>query len=528
MESQKSMNLISRLKHNTNPRTHFSFYIVLPLLMCLLTSPTIWSQQLTKDQISGLARKKLPAAVFGLKEFLGLANDGHFPKQAKNNAHWCDSVFRNLDFRTEVLHTEGIPLLFAERRYHKKAKTILFYLQIDGQPVDSSQWDQINPYNAVLKEKKGVSWLPIDFKRLQNEYNPEWRIFARSASDSKGPAMAFITALEILKEHKTKPRFNVKVIMDFQEEMGSPFLAKTVAINKELLEADMLFIMDGTRHVSNLPTLTYGARGIATAQLRIFGAKQDLHSGQYGNFAPNPVFNAAKLLGSLKDENGKVMIPGFYDGIEISDSKKSLINTVPENIDSIKQRLGIANIDAIGNTYQEALQFPSLNIRGLRAGWVEKEVRTIIPSEVIAEIDMRLVPESDGKRLMELLKTYIQDQGYHLVDAIPTEQERSTFPKLASFAYRLGSLPFQTPMESDIGQFLNRAIKKVFDDQVVNMQTTGGSQPIAPFINTLGIPAVSIRIPNPDNNIHGPNENLRIGNYLEGIITCLAVLDEKP
>ena len=520
------MNDISRLKHNTSSRTHFSILIV--LLMCLLISPTIWAQQLTKDQITRLARKKLPTAIFGLKEFLALANDGHFPEQAKNNAYWCDSIFKNLDFRTEVLPTEGIPLLFAERRFHKKAKTILFYLQIDGQPVDSTHWDQANPYNAVLKEKRSENWLPIDFERLQKEYNPDWRIFARSASDSKGPAMAFITALEILKEHKIKPGFNVKVIMDFQEEMGSPFLAKTVVDNKELLKGDMLFIMDGTRHVSNLPTLTFGARGIATAQLRIFGAKQDLHSGQYGNFAPNPIFNAAKLLGSLKDENGKVIIPGFYDGIEISDSKKSLINTVPENIDSIKHRLGIVNIDGIGNTYQEALQYPSLNIRGLRAGWVEKEVRTIIPSEVIAEIDIRLVPESDGKRLMDLLKTYIQDQGYHMVNKTPTEEERSTFPKLASFDYKLGSLPFQTPMDSDIGQLLNRAMKKVFDDQVVNMQTTGGSQPIAPFINTLGIPAVSIRIPNPDNNIHGPNENLRIGNFLEGIVTCLAVLDEKP
>ncbi|MGB5436677.1 MAG: M20/M25/M40 family metallo-hydrolase [Maribacter sp.] len=511
---------------NTNSRTPVS--ILMLMLLCLMAGPSLWAQKLTKDQITTLAHNKLPTATLGLKAFLQLPNDGHFPEQAKNNALWCDSIFKTLGFQTKVLETEGIPLLFAERKFHKKAKTILFYLQIDGQPVDSAQWDQANPYSAVLKEKVNGTWQPIGFERLQNEYNPDWRIFGRSVSDSKGPAMAFISALEILKEHKIKPQFNVKVIMDFQEEMGSPFLAKAVTNNKALLEADMLFIMDGTRHVSNLPTLTFGARGIATAQLRIFGAKQDLHSGQYGNFAPNPVFKTAQLLGSLKDENGKVLIPGFYDGIVLSEAKKSLINSVPENRDSLIQRLGISTTDAIGNTYQEALQYPTLNIRGMKAGWVEKEVRTIIPSEVIVEIDMRLVPESDGKRLMELLKAYIQDQGYHLVGAAPTEEERSTYPKLASFDYTLGSLPFQTPMDSDIGQLLNKAIKKVFGDQVVNMQTTGGSQPIAPFINTLDIPAVSLRIPNPDNNIHAPNENLRIGNFLEGIITCLAVMDERP
>ena len=188
--------------------------------------------------------------------------------------------------------------------------------------------------------------------------------------------------------------------------------------------------------------------------------------------------------------------------------------------------MGISNPDQVAETYQEALQFPSLNIRGLQAGWTGKEVRTLIPDEVLIEIDMRLVPETPAERQLDLLRKHITLQGYHLVDSIPNNQERALHKKIASFNYRIGSKPFRTDMNSPIGAFLNSALHKVFGDSIVNMRTTGGSQPMAPFIKALNLPAVSIRIPNPDNNIHGPNENLRLGNFREGILTCLALLTE--
>ena len=497
------------------------------LVILLLFGYTSYSQSLLKSEIKKLAKEKLPEAIVNLNSFLELPNDGHFDTQIETNLAYCNSIFKNLAFTTKTITTNGVPVLLAEKKFHKKAKTVLFYLQIDGQPVDTSAWHQKNPFKPVLKEKVGLNeWNIIEFPKKNEKINPDWRIFARSSSDSKGPAMSFISALQILHANQIKPAFNVKVIMDFQEEMGSPKLPQAVSDNKELLKADMVLIMDGTRHVSNLPTLTFGARGIATAKLVVFGPRYALHSGQYGNFAPNPVFETTKLLGGLKDEKGRVTLPGFYDDIVLSDKEKQALNNVPEHLDSIKKRIGVAKADAVGNTYQEALQYPSLNIRGLRAGWVAEKVRTIIPSEVIVEIDLRLVPESDGTHLMELLKSYVQNNGYHLVDSIPTEKERQTYSKLASFTYKLGSKPFRTDMDSSIGRFLNKALNRIYGNDIVNMRTTGGSQPMAVFIKTLGIPAVSIRIPNPDNNIHSPNENFRLGNFLEGIETCLVILDE--
>lgn len=504
-------------------------YRLLKLLLALVVvqSSVLSAQALKRQEIIALAEDKLPEAIGNLQQFLRLRNNGNYPMEVEQNRAWCDRVFTALHFQTTTLQTKGAPLLYAEKIIGPKQKSVLFYLQIDGQPVDSTAWSQPDPFEPVLKEEQNGQWTKIPFPQLGEELNLDWRIFARSASDSKGPAMSLISALQIMQNNGLDAEYNIKVIMDFQEELGSPHLPQAVMDHRALLDADMLFIMDGTRHLSNLPTLTYGARGIATATLTVFGPKYGLHSGQYGNFAPNPVFKSAELIAGLKDSLGRVTLPGFYDGVQLSQLDKDLLAKIPENKDSILSNLGIAAPDQVGDTYQEALQYPSLNIRGIKSAWVGKEVRTIIPDEVIIEIDMRLVPETDGARQMELLKAYIQKNGFHLIEGVlPTDKERATHAKLARFTYRLGSKPFRTEMESPIGHFLNKAMKRVFGEAIVNMRTTGGSQPMAPFIKTLDVPAVSIRIPNPDNSIHGPDENLRLGNFQEGIISCLAILTQ--
>lgn len=501
--------------------------IVLYAFLVLFIPGVALAQLKTTDQIKSASLKELPEAITTLREFLALPNDGHYPEQINNNLIWVKKAFEVRGFETRVIETPGAPHLFAEQQFVKKGKTVLFYLQIDGQPVDPSAWEQENPFVAELKEKTNDGWTKINWADAADRFNPDWRIFARSASDSKGPALCFLSALSILEKNKVKPNFNIKVIMDFQEEMSSPQLEWVVNNNKDLLQADMVLIMDGTRHVSNLPTLTFGARGIATITLKVYGPRNALHSGQYGNYAPNPVFSMSKLLAGMKDEKGKVTIPGFYDGIELTDSDREALRQIPENVHEINKTLGIARPEAVGQTYQEAMQYPTLNVRGLRAAWVGKEVRTIIPEEVIAEMDMRLVLETPGEKLVALVKDYVEQQGFHLVDGEPTEDERMQFPKLASMTYGLGSEPFRTNLNTELGDWLSRSHQRLFGNRFVKMRTTGGSQPIAPFIQKLGIPAVSVRIPNPDNNIHSPNENIRIGNFLEGIETMVAVLTEK-
>ena len=153
----------------------------------------------------------------------------------------------------------------------------------------------------------------------------------------------------------------------------------------------MLIIYDGPRHITNKPTLTFGARGIATITLTTYGPVVPQHSGHFGNYAPNPALRLSKLLASMKDDEGRVTILGFYDGISIDSNTEQILKAVPDDDAQIKKRLQIVESDKVGSYYQESIQYPSLNIRGMQSGWVDEKVRTIIPGWARAEIDVRLV-----------------------------------------------------------------------------------------------------------------------------------------
>jgi acetylornithine deacetylase/succinyl-diaminopimelate desuccinylase-like protein len=339
--------------------------------------------------------------------------------------------------------------------------------------------------------------------------------------------MMFLKAMDILNDLKINPNFNIKVIMDFEEELGSPRLPKAVLDYKEALAANMLVIFDGPRHLSNQPTLSYGARGIVTISLEVFGPRVPLHSGNYGNFAPNPAMKLSKLLSSMWDDDGRVAISGWYDGITIYDDVKTILKQVPDDEEQIKKDFGIASTDNIGSNFQEAIQFPALGILGLEAAWVGKETRTIIPATAIAELNIRLVKETEGDRMVKLLKEHIINQGYYLVDAQLSETERMSHDKIVRFNSEISYGAFRTDFNTEIGEWLRKGMRRAFGTEPIQIRTAGGSIPISPFVITLNIPAVAVPTVNPDNNQHSPNENIRLGNYIDGIKTITAILMEK-
>ena len=464
------------------------------------------------------------------REFLALPNDAHSEEQLVPVIAWLRDQFGQRGFTTTEIETGRIPLLLAERRVAEAGRTVLIYLQADGQPVDPSRWDQASPYQAVLKEPTGDRWRALDWRRLDGPRDPNWRIFARSASDSKGPIVQLLAALDAMAAAGLEPDFDLKVIVDSEEELGSPNLAAAVERHREALAADRLVILDGPPHVSGRPTLVFGARGIATITLTTYGPRAPQHSGHYGNYAPNPALGMARILASMKDAEGRVTIPGFYDGVEIDAATRSELERVPDDPEEIDARLGIASPDAVAGSLQEAIQYPSLNVRGLSSGWVGEQVRTIIPATATAEIDVRLVLESDPERLIGLIRGQIESLGYRVLDREPTEEERRSHPLLATFTSEVSYGAFRTPLDSEIGHWLSRALTRLNGEEPIRIRTHGGSVPISPFVKTLGVPAVSVPTVNPDNNQHSPDENLRLGDFERGIATVLAVLSEplKP
>jgi len=230
-----------------------------------------------------------------------------------------------------------------------------------------------------------------------------------------------------------------------------------------------------------------------------------------------------RLLAGMKDEDGRVTIPGYYDGIDLEDVQDVLGN-VPDDPSVINRTIGIAEPDKVGRYYQEALQYPSLNVRGMQSAWVGDQVRTIVPDMATASIDIRLIPESDPDRLKGLVREYIRQQGYYVIDRDPTGEERLTYPRIAKFETGGATLPFRTDIQSGIGIWLTDAVGRGMDREPVLIRIMGGTVPIAPFINSLDVPAVIVPLVNPDNNQHAPDENLRIWNFTNGIQVFLSIM----
>jgi acetylornithine deacetylase/succinyl-diaminopimelate desuccinylase-like protein len=463
------------------------------------------------------------------QEFLSIPSDAHFPADLEKNKSWVENQFSKRGFSLQTLATPTFPLLLAERKSKNiNAKTVLIYLQIDGQPVIPAEWQQKNPWIPALKmQLPDGQWKEISYDTLTKTFDRDWRIFARAAADAKGPDVMFLAALDAVQELGIDPNFNMKVIMDFEEELGSPQMNMAVEKYKKEFAADMFIIFDGPPHISNEPTLNFGARGIVVFTLTTYGAKLNMHSGNYGNYVPNPALKMAKLLASMKSDDGKVTIPHFYDGIKISATMKKNLDNVPDNISEINKKIGIKEAEKVASTFQEAMQYPTLNIRGLKSGEVLEKANTIIPNKAIAELDVRLPIETQPEKVVELLKVHIQSQGFMVLDHEPSDAERQAFANICTFKYDINYRAFRTTLDAPVGQWLERAIIKAHGKKPIKIPTVGGSIPISPFVVKLGIDAVAVPTVNPDNSQHSPNENLRIGNFIDGIQTMIAILSEK-
>lgn len=506
--------------------------IIIGITLLLLPFTATAENQLNPNTIRAEVDRIKLTALDTYKEYLAIPNDGHNHDDIAVLADWIENAFETRGFQVSRLASPENPLLYAKRIVPGAARTILVYLQADGQPVDPSAWFQPDPYGAVLRESPTNTWEQgkmndIPWDSLQGNINPDWRIYARSASDSKGPNIQFLMALDVLENLGVTTDFNLKVVIDTEEELSSPHLPQAVIDNREELASDMLLIFDGPPHRSGGPTLNFGARGITDLTLKTFGPKVAQHSGHFGNYAPNPAFQLAHLLATMKNIDGVVTIPGFYDGVEITPDVQEILDAVPNNEEEMRELMGFSVTDKVAESLEASIQYPSLNIRGLGSAWIGDQVRTIIPPDATAEIDIRLVKESDPEYLVALIKNHIENQGFTVINQPPTDAQRLSGKRLVQMNHFTSYPAFRTEFDSLAGVFAKSAMTHFYGEPPIMLRTMGGSIPIAPFVDTLGIPAVTVPTVNPDNNQHSPNENIRVGNFIEGIAIIAAVLAER-
>ena len=499
------------------------------LTAALLATGALRAEPPAVEDIRRAVDGNVESAIALYREFLSLPNDAVKPDDIERLVAWLEKAFSERGFHTQRIPTPGNPALYAERRHDPAAKTVLVYLQADGQPVDPSAWAQPDPFVPVLKAKDGQgNWQPVSWDAVAEGIDPDWRVFARSAADSKGPMTQFMVAIELLDQLDAPPPYNLKVIIDTEEELGSPNLADAIRDHRDLFASDLLLIFDGPPHASNRPTVTFGARGIMTATLVAYGPQVAQHSGHYGNFVPNPAFDLARILASLKSPDGVVAIPGFYDGVTLTEQDRAILAGVPDDEDDILAGMGLSRADRVAPTLQEAIQYPSLNVRGLSAGWIGDEARTIIPPSATAEVDIRLVSESSPARLVALLRSHIESLGYTVLDRAPTDDERRRHGRIVSLDYDVSYGAFRSDMDSPAGTMARSGLERLYGEPPILIRTMGGSIPIAPIIDALDVPAAIVPTVNIDNNQHSPNENLRVGNFVEGIAMLMAVLSRPP
>jgi acetylornithine deacetylase/succinyl-diaminopimelate desuccinylase-like protein len=468
-------------------------------------------------------------------ELLALANVADQPADIQGNASFLQQAFGKRGFKVRRLdNPAGRPAVLAElAAAGSQARTVLLYAHFDGQPVIPEKWSQPDPFRPIVKRRDPQGrWQEVNRDSLLAQpLDPELRVFARSASDDKAPIMMILTAIDVLRSQHRSPAINIKVLLDPEEEMGSPSLAGMIERDRSAFAADALVILDGPMHDSGRATVVFGNRGITQATLTVFGPRAPLHSGHFGNYAPNPALRLARLLASMKDDDGRVLIQGYYDGIALSAAERAVLAEVGDDETALRKRIGIAHAEKIGGNYQEALQYPSLNVRGMASAGVGAKAANIVPSEAIAEIDIRTTPSNDGRKLLALVRRHIEQQGYHLVESSPTDEERARYDKLASLHLLSVQAASRTSMDAAVGQWALTALKSATapnpSSEPVRIRMMGGTVPTDVLVDALHLPFVLIPTVNGDNNQHAQDENLRIGHFVSGTEIVYSLLTTR-
>jgi len=422
------------------------------------------------------------------------------------------------------------PLVYGEWLSPRATRTIVMYAHYDGQPTDPAKWTGSLPWSPVIRSgslEKGarIVSLPAEPSRI----DPEWRIYARSASDDKAGIVAMLAAVDALKASRVTPTVNIKFVFEGEEEAGSPNLSDILRRHGDLLKADAWIICDGPVHQSGRKQVVYGVRGDMNVDLILYGANRPLHSGHYGNWAPNPAHQLVRLLSTMKDDSGRVTIRGWYDDVvPLGPLERKAIASLPPFDDSLKAQLGFTLAEGGGRSLADLINEPSLNINGIVSAEVGAAARNIIPATAAATLDIRLVKGVSYRTQLQRLVEHVRRQGFTVLDRAPTADERLLHKRIATVRQRGGAYDAErTAMDLPLSRAVLAAIESVFPGRTLAIPTLGGSLPLSLISEALRTITITVPIANYDNNQHAENESIRLQNLWDGIEMMAAVMTMK-
>jgi acetylornithine deacetylase/succinyl-diaminopimelate desuccinylase-like protein len=418
----------------------------------------------------------------------------------------------------------GNPIVFGEIKTPGATRTLVFYAHYDGQPLDPKEWIT-PPFTPTLRDKTverdgQVIPLPAEGK----PFNPEWRLYARGSADDKAPIIAMLAAVDSIRAAGLKTKSNIKFAFEGEEEAGSLNLEKTLAANKELFSGDLWLMCDGPVHQTRRQLIAFGARGAIRVDVTVYGPRGELHSGHYGNWAPNPALALARLLVSMKDETGRVLVDHFYDDVDpLSDTEKRALAEAPDIDADLMREFWLGSTEGGGKKLTELITLPSLNIRGMASSRIGAQASNVIPASASVTMDVRLVKGMDPRTTAQRVIEHIRKQGFLVVDQEPTSEMRMSHAKVAKVMVSGAEAATRTPMDLPISQEVIRAVESA-RGPVVKLPNMGGGLPLTSVERPLGTRTIAIPIGNHDNNQHSYNENLRLQNLWDGIELMAALL----
>jgi acetylornithine deacetylase/succinyl-diaminopimelate desuccinylase-like protein len=388
--------------------------------------------------------------------------------------------------KAEIISTAGHPLVYGEKISDASKPTVLVYGHYDVQPADPLELWRSGPFDPVIKDGK---------------------IFARGSCDDKGQFYMHVKALETMVQTNSLTT-NIKFLIEGEEEVGSPNLAKFVSSNKELLKADVVLISDTAMISLDTPSIDIGVRGLSYIEVEVTGANRDLHSGVYGGAVANPITILAKMIASCHDENNHITIPGFYDDVvESGAEERKLMSQAPFSEAEYKADLGVQALwGEKGYTTNERTGIrPTLELNGIWGGYTGEGAKTVLPSKATAKISARLVPNQSSQVITEKLLHYFKSIAPEGVTVKAEEHH--------------GGEPYMTPVDSPEYRAAASAIEATFKKKPIPVRG-GGSIPICSlFEKELGIKIVFMGFGLDSDNLHSPNEKFNLENYYKGIET---------